>query len=978
MPQVQVNSANINTFLFTATFNIYTRSIVLNATGSSYVGSGINNVLGIAFSIQDQDGVDLSIIDWTAPQLPTPSTNAIYTLDLTDVNFAFLFQNYKIIGAIKDAGGEIYTTEAVFKNVCQPVNFNDSGYVPGMFQVQADCINNELIVKELTLLTYNNSKPISVAKTGTFYYPTGTISAIPFTQTPFSNNVVYTGQSRVKCETDATYDLGDGVYVVVTYLTDNAFDITCNNRMADLMCCIVNIQQTYLKNCNTSIGQHAKQQLDEISIPFLIGLTKEINGQDASAEATLIKKQLNCNCGSTSLGQNEVSPINPSVYNIVLIGVGGTTVPTGVITGSTKTFSIASNVYQFVKGDTGDLAYSIALDTSVPYTVKYKITFNYTTMAGYILTAIENDPTLLNQLNSMVSAVANISLIGLNGRCVIDMTQANYTLIQAVNNSTFITSITINGVVHNAPSNLFGTDFIGIGNWLNSLSSGTFTVGVSSGILLIQSLNNMNTIATMTFTTPNVTTPFQSTNKTLLQVLQAIIDFDCNLTALQVALGVNLSLCTFDYSGNVVQTSYTGNQQAFNQGVSSAICNIVARMISLTGITCAKLQAAFPDSPNSSFGGAGRLYGTDGTNCIGWSDKQVASLVISAINKYSDTKAAFCAISCVAPGTCPDVSAINMAMVGSSIGIYGVTWSQTPISSQTVTVRYRVHGSGAYSVSTSSLLILPNGNLSGSSPYTIPGTVPGTTYDVFLSNNCGGAGFVQQITAPTSTVYTGQYLLDNIIYNICGETPVTLYSSSPFASGVTMYSDIGLTVLVTGYIFIASTAGGNIFQLNTSTGVVGTDTGNACTSGTAGSYILGNSTGTICSGTPVTLYTNGIFVIGGTLFVDVSLTTPQTGSSYAVNVGNSHIYNINASTGQILSDTGLSCGFTCGQYSLNNPSSVDDSEFAYTDCSSGNPTINLSPMATALICVAETSPGVPVNLSVVSGIGTFTYVGVCP
>lgn len=907
MPEIQIGSSNIETFIFKVTFNVYQRTVTFDATPTIYSGGGISNIQGIAFSLVDQDGVELTTIDWVVPQLPTPATNSIFTLDLTSVNFAFLFQNYKIIGGIKDQNGTEYYTEAVYKNVCQPVNFNDSGYVTGLFQVQADCSNNSITVKELTLLTYNNSKPLSVSKTGTLYYPTGTIASISFSQTPFSNNVVYTGQSRVKCETDATYDLGDGVYVSVTYLTDNAFDITCNNRMADLMCCIVNIQQTYLKNCNTSVGKHAKQQLDEISIPFLIGLTKEINGQDASSEADLIKKQLNCNCGSTSLGQNEVTPINPSVYNIVLTGVGGTTVPSGVITGSTKTFRIASNVYQVVKGDTGDLAYSITIDTSVPYTVKYKITFNYDTMAGYILTAISNNPTLLNQLNTLVNAVANVSMVGLNGRCVIDMTQADYTLIQSVNNSTFVINIVINGTVYAAPANLFGTDFIGIANWLNSLTLGTFTVQVTSGVLLIQSLQNTNVISTMTFTTPNTTVQFQATNKTLLQVLQAIIDFCCNLTALQVALGQNLSLCTFDYSGNVVQTTYAGNQRDFNAGVSSAICNIVARMISLTGITCAKLQAAFPDSPNSSFGGAGRLYGTDGTNCIGWSDRQIASLVIAAVNNYSDVKAAFCAIDCSVPGTCPNVVGINMSMVGSSIGIYGVTWNQAPTGSQTVTVRYRVNGTTTYTVSTNSLLILPNGNVSASPPFLIPGAVAGTTYDVFINNNCGGVGFVGQITAPTSTVYSGQFLLDNIIYNICGESPVTLYSSSPFATGVIMYSDIGLTVPVTGFTFISSISGGNIFQLNTSTGVVGTDTGSACNSGTAGSYRLGNDTSTICSSSIVTRYTSGTFSVGGTLYSDSGLTSPVIGSSFVVDVSTGIIYNLNSSTGAIGSSTGLMC-----------------------------------------------------------------------
>lgn len=924
MPQLQVNSANIGTFIFNVTFDIYTRSVKFDATPTQYVGSGINNVLGIAFSLIDGDSVILAAIDFAAPQLPTPASNSIYTLDLSSVNFAFIFQNYSIQGAIKDQNGTIYSTQIVYKNVCQPVNLTDSGYVPGIFQIQADCTNNILTTKELTVLVYNNETPLSVTKSGTLSYPTGTISPISFANTPFSNNVIYTGEYRVNNQTDVIYDLIDGVYVDVTYLTNNVFEVTCNNKMSDLMCCIVGIQHTYIKNCNTAIGQRAKQQLDEITPAFLIGLTKEINGQDASEQALFIKKQLNCNCGSSSLGQNEVTPINPSIYNIVLTGVGGTTVPAAVVTGSTKTYSIASNVYQVVKGNTGDLAWTITLDTSVPNTVKYKITFNYDTMAGYILTAIQNDPILLNQLNSLVNAVANVSMVGLNGSCVIDMTAADYTLIQAVNNSTFVISITINGIVHNAPSNLFGSDFIGIENWLNSLALGSFTVAVNSGTLLIQSLSNDNTIATMTFTTPNVTTSFQSTNKTLLQVLQAIIDYLCGMTSLQVALGNNLSLCLFDYNGTPIAYSYSGTQNSqadYNLGISQAICNIVARMNALTGITCAALRAAFPDSPASIFGVAGRLYGTDGTNCIGWSDRQVASLVIAAVNSYSDVKAAFCAISCSTPATCPDVANINLAMVGTSIGIYGLTWSQNPLASQTVTVQFRVHGTGGYTTSTNALVILPNGNISGTTPFLIPGTTAGTTYDIFITNNCGGAGFVKQITAPTGTVFTGTYLLDNIIYNICGESPVTLYSSAPFATGVTMYTDIGLTTPVTGFTFISSTSGGDIFQINTSTGVVGADTFTACNTGTAGSYRLGNNTSTICASSPVTLYTNGAFVVGGTLYTDSALTTPVTGSSFVVNGVNNTIYNLNTSTGVIGSSTGLLCAGNA-QIEINN-SSVD-------------------------------------------------------
>lgn len=911
MPQLQIGSANINNFFFSATFDLLARTVTLDASGTSYVGSGVNNVHGIAFAIQDQDGVDLCTIDWTAPQIPTPASSAVYVLDLSSLNYPFLFQTYSITGSIKDQNGTIYTTTPVFKKVCQPVNFNDSGYVPGMFQILPDCTNNILTIKELSLLVYNNLIPSSVSKTGILNYPTGTISAINFANTPFSNNIVYTGQYRINCTTVATYDLGDAVYVNVSYVTKNVFDVSCNNKMSDVICCIEGIQNTYLKDCNSAIGKNAKQQLDSIQIPLLLGLTKEINGMDASDQALLIKKQLNCDCGVSSLGQNEVTPVNPSIYSIVLEGVGGTTVPDAVVTGSTKTYSIASNVYQVVKGNTGDLAYSITLDTSVANTVKYRITFNYDTMAGYILTAIANDPTLINQLNSLITVTGGVNLAGLNGSCVIDLTKSDYILTQAVNNSTFITQVVINGTVFAAPTNLFGTDFVGISNWLNGLALGTFTVAVNAGVLSIQALQNVNAISTMTFTTPNLTVLFNKNSKTLVQVLQAIIDHLCGLTALQVALGNSLSLCLFDYNGVPISYNYTGSnsQNDYNLGISQSICNIVARMNTLTGITCDKLKAAFPDSPGAPFGSADRLYGTLNSICAGLTDQQIANLVIAAVGKYSDVKAAFCAIDCTAPATCPDISSINMNVLGSAIAIYGATYSQTPTASQTVTVRYRVHGTSTWLVATNALVLFPNGNVSGTSPYQIPGLTAGTTYDVWINNNCGGSGFVSQITLPTGSVYSGSFLLDNIIYNICGETPVTLYSIAPFGSGVTMYYDSGLTTPVTGFTYISGTSG-NIFQINTGSGIVGADTGSACSHGTPGNYRLSNSTGTVCAAAPTVLYTNGAFAVGGTLYTDMALTHPLTGYSYVVRSGDNTIYNLNSTTGVVGASTGLSCAST--------------------------------------------------------------------
>lgn len=914
MPQISVGSTNIDIFRFSATFDIYNRRVIFNAGLTTYNGSsgnGLFAVLGASFSLEDQDGVVLAEIDFSdASKYIVPSVTQEFIVDLSSLSFPFLFQRYKISGAIKDADGTIYTTVPVYKKVCQPTNLNESGYVPGVFQVTANCPDNVLTVKEVTNLVYNNLEPDGApSKTGVLSYPTGTISPVPFTGTPFQNNAIWTGEYRIACTTVASYDFLDDVYVLVTYLTNNVFNITCQNRIADLICCMVELQSTYLKNCDNAVGKNAQQQLMDVNIPFMIGLTKEINGQDASVEAALIRKTLKCDCGATSVRQNEFTPINPAVTSIVITGVGGSTVGAPTVNGNTKTYTVVSNIYQVVKGNTGDLAFTISIDTSVQYMVKYKITFNYEQMASYILTAISNNPTLVTQLNSLISAGSNVDLSGLNGKCVIDLSVINYVMSQSITGATKIVTLNTTTAAFAAPANLFASSAATVQAWLNGLGVGTFTVVVASNVITIISLNNSFNLSTIEFSSPALTVAFASTSATLLSVLQAIIDYLCALTALQSQLGATLTLWQIDYNGQPISQSFTPSQSqaAYNQAVADSIYNLVQRIYLLTGITCAKIAAIFVDNPSGVFGANDRLYGTLGGTCAGLSDKQIASLVIAAVGKYSDVKAAWCAIDCAAPGTCPDVSAINLAMSGSNIGVYGLSWSAAPIASQTVTVKYRVSGTTAWTVATNALLIFPNGNISGTTPFVIGGVSVGTTYDVNITNNCGGVGFTQQITTPTGTVYSGSFLLSAQVYTICGNGPTTLYSNAPFAPGVAMYTDIGLTTLVTGFNFIASSGDGEIFAIGTGTGIVGATTGTSCTSGTAGSYRLDNSTATICAGSPVTLYTNGAFAVGKVLYTDSALTTPQTGYSYVADNSTGQVYNLNNATGAVGAATGLSC-----------------------------------------------------------------------
>lgn len=914
--QLVINSSNIGTFVVVVSIDVYNRTVKFDTSQTSYVGGGASVVRGISFSLVDQSGIELADggINFTTPQIVGPISNAnwIWTLDLSSVDFAFLFQSYKIIAAIQDSDGTRYQTVPVIKTLCQPQNLTDTGYVPGMFQIIPDCVSSVITVKEITLLVYNNLQPSSVSKTGTLNYPTGTISQVAFANTPFSNNVVYTGQYNIQCTTIGTYNLNDDVYVLITYLTYQNFPVTCQNRISDLMCCILKVQETALRHCDDELGQNAKSQLYDILPYVTTGIAKEISGQDSSFEAEYIRKFLNCNCGDKTLTQSEFTPINPAVNSIVLQGVGGTFIPAPITTGNTKTYQIVSSVYQIAKADPSDLAFTITVDNTVANTVKYLIKINYDVFAGSILTAISNDPALQNQLSSLVSAIG-FNPQGLNGRCIIDLTKANYSLSATVNSATLVTQIVINGTVYNAPANLFANNPSSVQSWLNTLTLGTFSASVSSSTLSIISVGNSNTISTMTFTSPTMTIQFQAHYATENQIFQALFDYICQMTALQVGLGNALAVCSFDYSGNSVTTTISGGdtQGSFNAAVSSAICTIVSRIANLTGLTCSKLQAIFSDNTNASFNNVtDRYLSIVGGNCISLTGYQQALGFIAAVNAYPAVKAAFCAIDCTAPGTCPDITAINMAIVSGNIGIYGVSLTQTPLANQIVTVQYRIHGTLSWNTSTNNLSISPNGNISGSSPYLITASLStGTTYDVYIFNNCGGAGFIGQITTPTGTVYSGTFRLDNVLANICGDSGITLYSSAPFASGVVMYTNSSLSTLVTGFSYIAPSTG-EIFNINSSTGLVGADTGSNCLNGTAGTYILGNSTGTICSGSSVTLYTNGSFTVGGTLYNDPSLTSVVTGNAFVVQASTNTIYNLNATTGVIGSSTGLSCSAT--------------------------------------------------------------------
>lgn len=78
------------------------------------------------------------------------------------------------------------------------------------------------------------------------------------------------------------------------------------------------------------------------------------------------------------------------------------------------------------------------------------------------------------------------------------------------------------------------------------------------------------------------------------------------------------------------------------------------------------------------------------------------------------------------------------------------------------------------------------------------------------------------------TFITGSYRYSTDALTLCATSPNDLYSSGILDTGTTMYTDTGLTIRLTGFNFIALASVGLIYNIDSTTGVVGSPTGNSC------------------------------------------------------------------------------------------------------------------------------------------------------
>jgi hypothetical protein len=141
----------------------------------------------------------------------------------------------------------------------------------------------------------------------------------------------------------------------------------------------------------------------------------------------------------------------------------------------------------------------------------------------------------------------------------------------------------------------------------------------------------------------------------------------------------------------------------------------------------------------------------------------------------------------------------------------------------------------------------------------------------------------------------------------------------------------------------------------------------------AGIYTLGNTAGSICNGTPGTLYTNGAFSVGSILFTDIGLSNAVTGFSYVVY--NNALYLLDATSGTVGNPTGNTCNATISGITGLNPGNPVGSGNIYAPAGyTVHVAINAGGTSGGTYTTQINIPSLSISQSVTNGTNTFTFV----
>lgn len=580
---------------------------------------------------------------------------------------------YTVKVMVKDDAGNIFDlTKGA--SLCK-VNGNEGkgNFGKADIDVEVKCDKKLIFVNDKTNLIYKSIVGTKVSTVVFLSYPKDSNgNELPDTEVasiPALIPIKYEGDGHeIYVAHVYQYNLGDNFNVMVRYSFREVFGVWCNVNLQPLLCEVSKVTDKLSKECFDTVDnreKHKKLGLANAKIlQAVIGVMQPLSGFDVPALIEDVKRilEIECDC---------CRPAGISDSNGILLSDAVLTANKvcGDMTLSWDNDGEGNIVLNYQdKSYTFDVSGSNAFDwvPSLAGCVKNNVlTVDMDELSTEILTAITDNPTLLNILNG-ITTKAQLSCSGLDGGDAFDFSSCDYSVvIDTLGTGKTFVNILIGGTTYTAPSGTLITDATAIATFLNSLSKGTFMVVYSSGTnkLTITTAANTNNISTVTTLLGSTSKTQQVTNNCglICTVLQKILDYANGLDLVQVKTGIGLTVCRFETDGKVLSKTFadTESSSVVAKYIADSICNVVNYMKDKF-VSCANVKELFASFTSEVIDGADTLPMWIDGKCVEVPFKEMAKAFINLINSDSDVKALYCTITpCSTLSTCNNVTNLN-------------------------------------------------------------------------------------------------------------------------------------------------------------------------------------------------------------------------------------------------------------------------------------------------------------------------------
>ncbi len=653
---------------------------------------------------------------------------------------------YSIEIIAKDSIGNVYSY-IIYQNICRPVgntNLSRNTFGVGAVTINLDCNTAQAFFENISNTSYQGEAGTQESSILKVLYPDDqtTTQPAPFIVSDFSSALV-----PITYDSDNYEYVYNGVWsyefdncssVLIRYYMRKRFAVTCNIDLCPLVCEVEKlVKQVEDSNCTNREELNEKLLLINSKLNLaMIAKTQPACGIDLPAliEEIKIIGGFQCDCCSPS----GIQPYNGTIasgFNFQIIPVCGDITGQVAVNGNNIQFRLQDKTYIFKVCNTIQTSAFSVTPSTQGCTRTYCLNVNMTTLANDILTTIQDNVTLVNLFNSIVSSGGSgSSNLYVDGKCIFKLTATcNYiwtlSSIPTAPATALLNSISTN----NGPITLnfaFNqSNLPALATYLNSLGIGTFVVtNLGSGNIEITSDLNTNSLSAIFYTVSGSPTPSTISIDctgfvpiTANEAVQNIVDYICALEDNQLVSSQDYDICYIDPVSlkKVTITIDAGTPE--NELISQILdkqCDTVNYIMGLSRVDCAAIQNVFPSSPAvmqlSDF-----ILGTKAGQCARINPVELGLAILQLGAYNTDFKNAFCAFvtSCAQGLFCSPYTQLSIEVTdGSPANTIDIIVTFVHPDAVSNIIRYARIDNTSTPVYTTIPNVLP-----GDSPYTISG-----------------------------------------------------------------------------------------------------------------------------------------------------------------------------------------------------------------------------------------------------------------